>query len=192
MNLPKAPPHPPRKRSPNDADRQERIAEAAIRVVADRGVEGLTHRAVAAEADVPLGSTTYYFATLEDMLAAATQRAADAARADLIEWSRSQPADVDIAIALAAWLVDLSGPARARTIAEYELYLASVRRPALQPISGAWSRLYADVLSERVGPRSARLLSLLADGLLLASLVGGQPLDQADVEAVLRHALAEP
>jgi TetR/AcrR family transcriptional regulator, regulator of biofilm formation and stress response len=50
----------PRKRSANDPERQQRIAEAAIQVVADRGVEGLTHRAVAAGAEVPLGSTTYY------------------------------------------------------------------------------------------------------------------------------------
>lgn len=54
-----------------DPDRRQRIIDAAIRVVAGRGIAGLSHRAVAAEADVPLGSTTYHFASLDDLLIAA-------------------------------------------------------------------------------------------------------------------------
>jgi AcrR family transcriptional regulator len=44
---------------------------AALEVVAAKGVEGLTHGAVAAVAGIPLGSTTYHFASLDDLLAAA-------------------------------------------------------------------------------------------------------------------------
>ncbi|MGW1284542.1 TetR/AcrR family transcriptional regulator, partial [Streptomyces sp. NPDC002586] len=50
----------------HDPERRQRIIDAAIRVVGRDGIAGLSHRSVAAEADVPLGSTTYHFATLEE------------------------------------------------------------------------------------------------------------------------------
>ncbi len=41
------------------------------------GIAGLSHRGVAAEADVPLGSLTYHFATLEELLVAALRQAGE-------------------------------------------------------------------------------------------------------------------
>lgn len=58
----------------HDPERRERIIEAAIRVVGAHGIAGLSHRSVAAEADVPLGSTTYHFASLDELLVAALRR----------------------------------------------------------------------------------------------------------------------
>ena len=40
-------------------------------VIAEHGVAGASHRAIARAADVPLGSITYHFATLDELLAAA-------------------------------------------------------------------------------------------------------------------------
>lgn len=50
---------------------QRRIAilEAALRVLVRDGVRGVRHRAVAAEAGVPLSATTYYFKDIHDLLA---------------------------------------------------------------------------------------------------------------------------
>ena len=42
--------------------------DAALRVIASRGVAGTSHRVVAAEAHVPLGSMTYYFDGMHDLL----------------------------------------------------------------------------------------------------------------------------
>ena len=44
-----------------------------MRVIVAGGLAGLTHRAVADEAKVPLGSTTYYFADRNDLLVAAME-----------------------------------------------------------------------------------------------------------------------
>ena len=41
-----------------DPERQQHIIDAALRVIASRGVAGTSHRGVAAEAHVPLGSMT--------------------------------------------------------------------------------------------------------------------------------------
>lgn len=45
------------------------ILEAALRVVVRDGVRGVRHRAVAAEAGVPLSATTYYFKDINELLA---------------------------------------------------------------------------------------------------------------------------
>jgi len=48
--------------------RRQDILDAAIRIVVREGVRGVRHRAVAAEAAVPLSATTYYFKDIEDLL----------------------------------------------------------------------------------------------------------------------------
>lgn len=54
----------------NDPERKTRIAQAALDVIAESGIRAATHRTIAARADVPLGSVTYHFRTLEDVLVA--------------------------------------------------------------------------------------------------------------------------
>ena len=61
--------------SPRRSSEQIRaaIAQAAIDVVGAGGLGALTHRAVAAEAQVSLSSTTYHFASRHDIIAAAIE-----------------------------------------------------------------------------------------------------------------------
>ncbi|HEY0694282.1 MAG TPA: TetR family transcriptional regulator, partial [Kribbella sp.] len=58
-------------------DRRAAIADAAIRLVATRGLRGLTHRAVDAEAGLPPGSTSYYLRTRDALLTACVNRMLD-------------------------------------------------------------------------------------------------------------------
>lgn len=61
----------PRRRDPM---RSERIIEACLDVIVAEGVDGLSHRKVAAAADVPLGSMTYHFAGRDALLMAAFEK----------------------------------------------------------------------------------------------------------------------
>ncbi|MDZ7883769.1 MAG: TetR family transcriptional regulator [Mycobacterium sp.] len=47
------------------------IVDAAIEVAGLKGIDALTHRAVAQAAGVSLSSTTYHYASREDIIAAA-------------------------------------------------------------------------------------------------------------------------
>jgi AcrR family transcriptional regulator len=53
-------------------ERRSKIAHAAIEILASHGVTGLTHRLVAAKANVSLAATTYYFDTKYDIVAEAS------------------------------------------------------------------------------------------------------------------------
>jgi TetR/AcrR family transcriptional regulator, regulator of biofilm formation and stress response len=60
-----------RKGKPNDPERRTRILRAALEVIASEGVHAASYRRVAAQAGVPLGSTTYYFSDLETLIVSA-------------------------------------------------------------------------------------------------------------------------
>ena len=49
-------------------ERREAILRATLRVIGAHGADAVTHRAVAAEAGVPLSATTYYFDSKEQLL----------------------------------------------------------------------------------------------------------------------------
>src|SRR4051794_6151712 len=66
-----------------DPGRRDRIIDACLDVIAEHGVAGTSHRKVAEAADVPLGSMTYHFAGMEDLLHEALSRFADHASAQL-------------------------------------------------------------------------------------------------------------
>ena len=51
-----------------DPERRTRIITAALELIAAEGVAGISHRKIAAHADVPLGSMTYHFANMDELL----------------------------------------------------------------------------------------------------------------------------
>ncbi|MGW1784740.1 TetR/AcrR family transcriptional regulator [Streptomyces sp. NPDC002143] len=169
-----------------DPERRQRIIDAAIRVVGEKGLSGLSHRSVAAEADVPLGSTTYHFATLDELMIAALRQANEgfakvvAARGGLADPS------VDLPVELAGWLGEWLAGDRTGVELEYELYLAALRRPALRPVAAEWADDLIALLVRRTDPLTARALVALMDGICLQVLLTDVPYD----EGYAREALA--
>ncbi|MFE7428573.1 TetR/AcrR family transcriptional regulator [Streptomyces sp. NPDC014735] len=162
-----------------DPERRDRIIDAAIRVVGAKGIAGLSHRSVAAEADVPLGSTTYHFASLDELLIAALRRSNE----NFAKVMRESRALADPAADLAGELARLLGEyfrgGRGRAELEYELYLAALRRPALRPVAAEWTDGAAELLSRRTDPATARALIALMDGICLQVLLTGGEYDEA-------------
>lgn len=169
-----------------DPDRRARIARAAIEVVAVHGVEGLTHRRVAAAAGVPLGSTTYHYATLDDLLAAGLEAAAAESAAELKVWEQTL-AERDLVEGTTEMIVDGMRSRRQRIAVRYELYVAALRRPRLRPISTEWSRLLAGIYRQYTDDLTADALAAAVDGLWLGCLVSDEPVSTEQIERVLRR-----
>lgn len=71
--------------------RRQAILDAAMRIVVRDGVRGVRHRAVAAEAGVPLSATTYYFKDIEDLLADSFARYVERSAAHMAKlWASSE------------------------------------------------------------------------------------------------------
>lgn len=58
----------------NDPDRRDRIIDACLDVIAEAGVAGVSHRKIADAAGVPLGSMTYHFDGMSNLLHEAFSR----------------------------------------------------------------------------------------------------------------------
>ncbi|WP_405912014.1 TetR family transcriptional regulator [Streptomyces sp. NBC_00963] len=173
-----------------DPDRRERIIDAAIRIAGDQGIAGLSHRSVAAEADVPLGSTTYHFATLDELLIAALRKVSDDPQSAGTGWATALAGPGGgLAERLTALLGGLVAEDRSRVRLEYELYLAALRREALRPVAAEWLDAFVEVVRAHVGgdAATARALVALIDGLLIQLLLTGRAFDPDEVrEGLLR------
>ncbi|MFD7963223.1 TetR/AcrR family transcriptional regulator [Streptomyces zaomyceticus] len=173
----------------HDPERRERIVDAALRVVGRSGISGLSHRTVAAEADVPLGSTTYHFASLDELLVAALHKANESFGRLLRERAALAAPETDLATGLARLLGEWLGGRRARVELEYELYLAALRRPALRPVAAEWAETVVSVLSPYSDPVTARALVALMDGICLQVLLTGVSYDEEYAREMLARVL---
>ncbi|MFF3980260.1 TetR/AcrR family transcriptional regulator [Streptomyces sp. NPDC001828] len=172
-----------------DPDRRRRIIDAAIQVVAERGIAGLSHRTAAAEADVPLGSTTYHFKTLDELLVAALRQANEGFATAVRDCVRLDEPGADLAVELARLMGEWLTGDRARAELEYELYLAALRRPALRPVAAEWTDSVAELLARHTDPVTARGLVAVMDGICLQALLTGGAYDEAQARDLLARLL---
>ncbi|MBB5122577.1 transcriptional regulator [Streptomyces eurocidicus] len=182
----------PARRRRDPRKRIEEITAATEQVIAERGIEGLTHRAVAEKAGVPLGATTYHFATKDDLITAALQRAVDRYAAYLEDWAARRPdltAD-QLVVLLTDVLLDCFGPQRDQQVLEFELYLAALRRPALRPIADQYIQLSIDTLAHYTDLTTATTAAITITGLTLRGLAGTRTPTRAEIENCLRRLLA--
>lgn len=168
-------------RAPRDTRRT--VLNAAMHLVAERGLQALTHRGVETRAQVSHGVTTYYFKTRAEMILALFEHICD----QQIEWitrmyaslaavSREDPDGVDRE-AFMRRAIELLVAERTMTLARYELYLSAARDPALQAFTQALRLRHVAIQAEMFRAAGAsdpefaahRLLSA-TEGLLLYQL----------------------
>ncbi len=140
-----------RARRPRGEARRLQILDAALAIVGREGAGGVTHRAVALAAGVPLAATTYYFSSRDELLAEALEHAASKDIAELERDAAALARDPLTVATLAerltavaeAWL---SG-GRPALLAQYEITLGSARRPERATTSRAWTEAYAHAIA---------------------------------------------
>lgn len=175
-----------------DPERRQRIVDAAIRVVARDGIAGLSHRRVAAEADVPLGSTTYHFASRDDLLEVALRQVSQDWLAEVGRWERNVDPETALADELVRLIEESLSGDRRRAELEYELYLAALNHEALRPLAAECLDALTALLRRHVGDEAtARALAATVDGLTLQALLTGRPLDREGMRGALARVTGE-
>lgn len=159
----------------NDPDRRQRIIDACLQVIAEKGVAGTTHRAVAAVAGVPLGSMTYHFSGIDDLIHQAfdqfMHQAAQRFR-ERMEHARNQQ---DAAAALVDYIVgDMLGTQRDMAI-NLELYAAAAHNALYRDINDEWMAQTRASLSLHFDARTAQVLDAAAEGLSIQRALSCEP-----------------
>jgi DNA-binding transcriptional regulator YbjK len=120
---------------PANPERRNQILDAAIDILCDDGVGGLTHRHLDNRAGVPSGTTSNYFRTRQALLEATAARTVD------LHWQRVEalqsavgPMSRDALKALLIRMLDPDEQSRRWTLARFELFMESTRRQELAPL----------------------------------------------------------
>ena len=189
--------------TPKGERRRHALIGAAAELLAEGGFDAVRHRAVAERAGLPLASTTYYFDSLDELVAAAVEHGS---RIELQRCrraiERSDPAGGTTE--LVELLLDaLLGPA-SRTGAEavllrYERFVAAGRRPWLGPLMRTLrvelDELLTDALARfgrRVDAEELARLVAVADGAVISALIESSPDPRAAARGMLAPLLAGP
>ncbi|MDH2444900.1 TetR family transcriptional regulator [Amnibacterium sp. CER49] len=176
---------PPARRT--DPERRDRIIDAALEVIARDGVAGTSHRRVAAAADVPLGSMTYHFTGMDELLDEAFTRFADRAAdgfADRFGAATSREEAVEAVVAL----LEQDPLADAHDLVlTHELYTLAARDPRYRRITEHWLERNHTTLTRHFDPTTARIVDALIEGVTLHRALGAPRSRTTEaVEAVRR------
>jgi TetR/AcrR family transcriptional regulator, regulator of biofilm formation and stress response len=155
--------------------RRQDILEATLRVIGESGVNSVTHRAVAEEADVALASTTYYF----DSKSALVEEALELMIARSTEYVRLYTAcppritHEELVDRVVGFVDAHANDPNAFLLAQWELMLEAGREEYLRPLARRWTIAYMDGFHHVV--RSAGLPEPAAE--VIANFVAGAVLN---------------
>ncbi|MGW3724715.1 TetR/AcrR family transcriptional regulator [Streptomyces sp. NPDC000851] len=161
-----------------DPQRRERILAATLDLITEEGVVGVSHRKIATRAQVPLGSMTYHFTGIDDLLRQAFTRFADhivavfehhLSRADNPEQAREAVTDL---------IHTLSEGPRRDLVLTHELYTLAARRPEYRQLTQEWMHRSRHLLEQHFDADTARQLDALIEGLTLHRALADSPHDR--------------
>jgi len=166
--------------APTRSERMELMLGAALHVIAEQGLRGLTHRAVDRAAGLPEGSCSAYLRTREALVLAVTEYVAEHVAGHVRELAAElagRPLDDDRAVetvtrAILRWVDE-----REVLVARLELTIQASRDPALAKTLGTLRKDLVDVvgsvLTARGKPHGAAAAETLVssfDGVLIGAL----------------------
>ncbi len=186
--------------------RRAALVVAAADLLRTGGFDAVRHRAVAERAGLPLASTTYYFASLPDLVVAAMERsgrdelAGVRAELDALPPDAGAGAGRDTAAVVELVLDQLLGRDSrddpGAVVLRYERFVGAGRRPYLRPLMREmrveFDALLVDVLARAgvtLDPRALARLVAIVDGTVVNSLIEADPDPRAAARAVVHDLL---
>lgn len=172
--------------TPKGERRRYALVSAAAELLGEGGFEAVRHRAVARRAGLPLASTTYYFSSLDDLIARAVEHIGmievAQLRARVSALSRRRRGETTAVVLVDLLVGEMSSPGLAeQLISRYERHIACTRLPDLRESMRRSLRQRAEAVAEAIerSGRSAQIelvctLICAVDGSVVSALVEGQ------------------
>ena len=170
--------------TPKGERRRYALVSAAAELLCEGGFEAVRHRAVARRAGLPLASTTYYFSSLDDLIASAVAHIGmlevAQLRAQVATLSRRRRSADTTADLLVDLLVGSESEPRLteQLISRYERHIACARLARLRDIQRRSLRQRVDAVAEviersgrSVRPELVSALICTVDGAVVSALV---------------------
>jgi DNA-binding transcriptional regulator YbjK len=186
-----------RKGKPNDPERRIRILRAALEVIASEGMHAASFRRIAAQAGVPLGSTTYYFSDLETLIVSAFETLRDGFEPRYAAPMRDARTDADIVDALVAATCGSTAPPLEDIRLYEEMHRYGARSPRVADLLRDFQEESLVILRRSLSDGAARAVDALMWGWWsYRALHDDDPLDKGIVHdayrALVNIAATEP
>ncbi|CUR56717.1 conserved hypothetical protein [metagenome] len=160
--------------------RRRMIEEAAADLLLETGGGAITHRQVASRAGVALGSTTHYFATLDELRDAALKLLTQRFDGDLAGFEELLQREGATPAVLAASMHEFNSDSDRvrRAVALYAAAAqnADAQNAAARSIATYWSNGFTEILARHTGQERARLVSVFSDGVMMHTSMQDEPL----------------
>ncbi|CAD5107533.1 TetR/AcrR family transcriptional regulator [Zestomonas carbonaria] len=194
--------------------RRQAILDAAMRIIVRDGVRAVRHRAVAAEAEVPLSATTYYFKDINDLITDTFAQFVERSAAALAEFwastegmllekvgqldgsmeARRKLAD-DIAELAVEYVRQQLMTRRDHLLAERAFQQEALLNPRLHELVRSHRRIlsqgvthFFEVLGSRQPEQDAKVLTGIIERMEYQGLIDGvDHLDNVDMLAILKR-----
>jgi AcrR family transcriptional regulator len=178
------------------------LLDAAIRVLGERGMRALTHRAVDSEAGVAAGSTANYYPTREALFEAIVERVSARERGhfDEVATTVCPTTPAELGTVIAGFARDGTGVHRALTLSRYAILVeagnnAKIRRQLAETGSrvNAWFGNWLRLIGSRDPGHDLHVLGNYITGLMLHQLAMPDPgFDPAGKITALLESLVGP
>lgn len=153
-------------RRANDPQRREKIIQATLEAVKLYGIHAVTHRKIATLAGVPLGSMTYYFSGIDELLLEAFSSFTEI-------MSRQYP------ITDMIYSSQVATPDNMELM--YQLYALASRKPLLKTVMQNWMQRSQQTLEQWFEPGTARALDAFIEGMTLHFVTDRKPLSREEI-----------
>ncbi len=170
------------RRVANDPERRDRIVAAALEVIAEHGVHKTTHRRIAAEAGVPLGSLTYYFDDLTAILEAAFGHMVSTMSQHYREGLQAAASTPEAAQVVIDMICGTGYVTERQMAALFELYSFGNHNETVHALRRDWMFVSRQSLALHFAPATARALDAFIEGWPMHRVWEGEPLDREMVE----------
>ncbi len=151
-------------RRANDPKRREKIIQATLEAVKTYGVHAVTHRKIAAIAQVPLGSMTYYFAGMDALLSEAFTLFTENMSRQYQDFF-AQVTDAEGACQAITEMIYGSQVTTPDNMAlMYQLYAYASDKPALKIVMQNWMQRSQNTLAQWFDAQTARALDAFKIG----------------------------
>ncbi|OBF26400.1 hypothetical protein [Mycobacterium sp. ACS4331] len=166
------------------------LRQAALDVACEYGVKGVTHRRVAAAASLALGSASYHYENIDELMfeafASWVQRQSDR----FVPAFRAAEDEDTLVAAILNLLSVLYGDEKDRILL-FEVYAHSVRDAAYHKLVQNWSVSTRAELTRLYSSDMAQRLEATWEGIGVQLVLGGSVASEKDAEPLLRLVLSQ-
>jgi DNA-binding transcriptional regulator YbjK len=164
------------------------LIEAALQIIRESGVKTVTHRKVCSYAGVALGSSTYHYENLDNLIQDAFTHYVTTTSARWEDHFAHATCDDDLIEAVLT-LVNAMTDDMGTAILEWELFAEAGRQPAYQELGHEWSRRAREAVERYVSPKTAHMLETIWDGSTVQRVLNGKAWTDDMIRELLRAAL---